>query len=126
MSAQALSQVTLRRTRLLYIPIKKTMIRTSAIKITQPTIGKPLAGRNTCKQPLGPIYVSASMTVKNRSGLLCATDTPAGLIPLAYSSALVYAALCVSPASLSYALQDAQRFRLWHRRLPGRGGGRRR
>src|ERR1700752_616286 len=38
MSAQALSQVTLRRTRLLYIPIKKMMIRTSAIKIIQPII----------------------------------------------------------------------------------------
>jgi len=58
------------------------------------------------------------MTVKNRRGLLCASDTPAGLLPLAYRCALVYAALCVSPASLSYALQNAQRFRLRHRRLP--------
>src|ERR1700726_2318565 len=121
MSAQALSQVTLRRTRLLYIPIKKTMIRTSAIKIIQPIIGQPHAGRSTCKQPIGPIYVSASMSVKNRGGLLCASDTATRLLPLAYSCALVYAALCVSPAYLSYALQNAQRFRLWHRRLPGRG-----
>src|SRR5712664_3095391 len=108
MSAQALSQVTFRRTKLLYIPTRKTMIRTNAIKIIQPIMGQPHAGRSTCTLPVKPIYVSASMTVKKPDALLCVSDTAVELLPLAYSSALVYAALSFSRLPL-YALQNAQR-----------------
>jgi hypothetical protein len=56
------------------------MITNSAIRIIQPIIGQPHAGTNRCAQPIKPIYVSASMTVKNRRALLCAGGTAGAIV----------------------------------------------
>src|SRR5258708_17326418 len=101
MSAQALSQVTLRRTRLLYIPIKKIMTRTNAIRIIQPIMSEPHAGRYRCTKPVRSIYVAASMAVKKGRLSWCVSDTAIRLLPLAYSSPLVYAAPCISRSPFS-------------------------
>src|SRR6266403_6303655 len=111
MSAQALSQVTFRRTRLLYIPTKKTMIRTSAIKIIQPIISQPHAGRSLRTVPVSPIYVSMSATVK-KGGLLCVLGA-LRLICYLWRIFLHWFMLRLTFLALSlYALQDTLRFRV--------------
>src|ERR1700686_309460 len=117
MSAQALSHVTFRRTRLLYIPIKKMTIRTRAIKIIQPIIGQPHAGRSVCALMVVPIYLLASATVKNWRAGLYADDTATNC----YLWRIFLHWFMLRPAFHgfpAYALQNAQRFCLWHRRLP--------
>src|SRR5712691_5781767 len=122
MSAQALSQVTFRRTRLLYIPIKKMMIRTSAIKIIQAIISDltPEESVNDAGKPNIRVYVRHC---KERWSVLM---YPGHYAPNCYLWRIVEHWFMLRAAfapSLSYALQDAQRFRVRHRRLSGRSRG---
>src|SRR2546422_354917 len=72
MSAQALSHWTLRRTRLLYMLMRKITSRARMPRIIRPVI-EYLVGGGVRQLPIRPIYVGAGLGVKQAWARACST-----------------------------------------------------